>query len=63
MPFIETMTNVERTMKTISRNGARCDETPTDAATDSHVVAQLEGIRLALCEIALNTAAIADRSR
>jgi hypothetical protein len=56
----DDVTNTERTTKTISRNGALCDETPTDAATDSHVVAQLEGIRLALCEIALNTAAIAD---
>lgn len=56
----DDVTNTERTMKTIGRNGARCDETPMLNDIDEHQVAQLEGIRLALCEIALNTAAIAD---
>lgn len=54
------VTNTERTTKTISRNGAACDKAPLSNDTDENVAAQLEGIRLALCEIALNTAAIAD---
>lgn len=54
-------TNHERTWRSISRAGARVDESTPLKPYDERLDAQLDGIRIALCEIALNTAAIADQ--
>lgn len=59
----ENTKNADRVGRAIALADGRCAKSPMLNETDEHIVAQLDGIRSMLGQIALCLAAIADERR